>query len=149
MGLDFKIYEDLNNDVDLTSPHEIEEKVYLTQHKAMLIVNWFYRKDTHIGNLKDVYGESNHYIKIYGDDIWEIKVALEKVLNEEVEWKKDLLAYHYFPVLYTIPDYISSVEMWSEEYYNDLTEIYETLKELMPTLSVYNKERTFFYNISW
>jgi hypothetical protein len=39
--------------------------------------------------------------------------------------------------------------MWSEEYYNDLTEIYETLKELMPTLSVYNKERTFFYNISW
>lgn len=149
MGLDFKIYEDVNNDVDLTAPHEIVEKVYLTQHKAMLIVNWFYRKDAHIGNLKDVCGESTHYVKIYGDDIWEILLALEKVLNEEVEWKKDLLAYHYFPVLYTIPNYISSVEMWSEEYYNDLTEIYETLKELIPTKSIYNKERKFFYNISW
>lgn len=149
MGLDFKIYEDVNNDVDLTAPHEISEKVYLTQHKAMLIVNWFYRKDAHIGNLKDVYGESTHYVKIYGDDIWEILLALEKVLNEEKEWKKDLLAYHYFPVLYTIPNYVSSVEMWSEEYYDDLTEIYEILKELMPTNSVFNKERKFFYNISW
>ena len=149
MGLDFKIYEDITNDVDLTAPHEISEKVYLTQHKAMLIVNWFYRKDAHIGNLKDVYGESTHYVKIYGNDIWEILLALEKVLNEETEWKKDLLAYHYFPVLYTIPHYVSSVEMWSEEYYNDLTEIYEILKELMPTNSVYDKERKFFYNISW
>ena len=66
-----------------------------------------------------------------------------------MEWKKDLLAYHYFPVLYAIPDYISSVEMWSEEYYNDLTEIYEILKELMPDNSIYNKERQFFYNILW
>jgi hypothetical protein len=149
MSLDFKIYEDLNNDVELTKPHEIEEKLYATEHKAMLIVNWFYRKDGHIGNLKDMYGESTHYVKIYGDDIWEIILALEKVLNEEVEWKKDVLAYHYFPVLCTIPSYLSSVEMWSEEYYEDLNEIYVNLKKLMPNNSVYNKERKFFYNISW
>lgn len=149
MGLDFKIYEDLNNDFDLTKPHEIQEKLYLTNHKAMLLVNWFYRKDAHIGNLKDVYGESNHYVKFYGDEIWEILLALEKVLNEKVDWKKDLLAYHYFPVLYTIPNYVSSVEMWSEEYYEDLNEIYVNLKKIIPSLSVYNKERKFFYNISW
>ena len=148
MGLDFKIYEVLNNYVDLTEPHEIQEKVYLENHQAMLIVNWFYRKDVHIANLRDVYGESNHYVKIYGGDILEIMVALEKVLNENLDWKKDLLAYHYFPVLDTTPNYVSSVEMWSDEYYEDLNEIYLCLKELIPSNAIYNKERKFFYNIS-
>ena len=144
MGLDFYMYEDKSTILEGDQPHEIQEVLYLSNYKGMLLANWFYRKDM----MKDVFGESSYYIEIFGDDLNEVISALELVLTEKLDWKKDLLAYHYFPVLYHIPNYISSVEMWSDWYYDALKEIYGLLKQIIPDESIYNNERRFFYNVS-
>ncbi len=149
MVLQFNLYEELNHDVELDKPHQIIECLTFDENKGMLLMNWFYRKDVHVRNLKEVYGENRHFVEIYGEDIWDIILALAKVLNELVGWKRDLLAYHYFPVIYSIPSYNKGVDMWSDEYYTDLKEIYNQLYELVDSDNVYNRERRFFYNISW
>ena len=148
MGLDFTLYENNSyNDVEIKKVYEIEEIMYLSNHQAMLLTNWFYREDG--DELKHNYNQSRHYVECYGDDIWEIIKALKKVLDETDEVKKDLLALHYFPVVTPISNYVSSIELWSEGYYEDLELIYEKLIGIMPSNSLDNRERQFYYNISW
>lgn len=147
MGLDFKLYEVTTyNDVEIRKEHTIEEVAYFSNSTAMIITNWFYRiNGTH---LKDTFDEMNHYVTVTGDKLYDIIKALNKVINTDTA-KKDLLALHYFPAVYPVDDYVSSVEMFSEKYYNNLNELYNTLKKIMPNDTFLNQERLFFYNISW
>ena len=147
MGLNFILYENNSyNDVEIKKVYEIEEKLDLNDYQAVILTNWFYRSGD---ELKHNYNQGSHYIECYGDDLWEIILALKKVLDEENEFKKDLLALHYFPVAYPVSNYISSIEMFGDEYYGDLKLVYEKLIGIMPSNSLDNRERQFYYNISW
>ena len=132
MGLDLTLYEVKNYDWDnLQKNYEIEEVLGLSNNHGMLIVNWLYRNDNGkmTGNYLDYY---NIYHKISGDTLVDIYKNLKKVINASVD-KKDNYALFYFPCLYTIDDWVSSVEMFSE-FGDD---------------SVSPSRRIFFYNISW
>ena len=146
--MEFYLYENNSyNDVEIKTVYEIEEVLHLSNDKGMLLANWFYRKDG--DELKKHFMGNSHYVVCDGDDVWDIIVMLNKVLSEPEGANRDLLALHYFPVVYQIPTYMSSVEMWSEKYYEDLKVIYESLIKVMPNNALVNRERLFFYNIKW
>ena len=142
--MSFSLYENKGqNDVEMKKVLEIEAVQYLSNDDAMIIANWFYRKEG--DRLRDTFSECYHYVQITGDDVLELIKALEKVLEENDK----LLALHYFPVLYVIPSYTIGVEMWSDEYYACLRNILGSLKKVIPSNSVSNRERLFYYNIKW
>ncbi len=148
MGLDLTIYELKNHDTTKEQKkHEIEEVLYLSNDTAMLMVNWLYRNDD--GKLSGNYlNYQDIYHQIGGYKLIDLYKNLKKVIQADT--KKDVYALFYFPCLYTVDDWVSSVEMFSEAYYADLEFLYETLDEFLfgenkpsPT------QRVFFYNISW
>ena len=149
MGLDLTFYEVKNHDWDThQKKHEIEEVLCLSNDAAMLIVNWLYRNDNGkmTGNYLDYH---NIYHEIGGYKLVDLYKNLKKVIQAE-DNKKDNYALFYFPCLYTIDDWISSVEMFSEAYYAKLEYLYETFdKFLMGEEAPSPSNRLFFYNISW
>lgn len=146
MGLDFTLYENKShNDVEIHKEHTIEEVLYLSNRKAMIIVNWFYRING--SQLLDNFNECKHYIEVSGEEIHDIIIALERVQSTDFPFK-ERLSYHLFPILYPIVD-VNSVEMWSEEYYNILDDLLKDFKQLYPSNDINNRERLFYYNISW
>jgi hypothetical protein len=147
MGLNFTLYENKShNDVEIKKVHEIEEVLYLAYGQASILVNWFYRVR---GNpLNDNYNEGDYYIRCYGWELWDIIVKLELILNEEDKYEKDKLALWYFPVSSPVKDG-NNLEMWSALYYSALFDIYNSLKKIYSSNSVGNRERLFYYNISW
>lgn len=143
----FTLYEVTNhNDVLIQKEHIIEERVCFSNVRGDIICNWFYR--LHGNQLSDNIMQPHHYVTIDGGDLLEIISCLEHVLNEEDKKVKDMKAVHYFPVVYVLTEWINDVGMWSDEYYNHLTEIYNELKKIIPSNSVGNRERLFLYNIS-
>lgn len=149
MGLDLTFYEVKNYDYSkVQKNHEIETVLELSNDLAMLIVNWLYRNDD--GKLTGNY-LNYHYIyhQIYGDKLVDLFKNLKKVIKAD-EDKKDTYALFYFPCLYTIDDWASSVEMFSESYYHNLEDLYELFNELLLGKdSISPNNRVFFYNISW
>jgi len=149
MGLDLKFYEIKNYDWDeYQKKHEIEEVLELSNSKGMLIVNWLYRNNNGkmVGNYLDYH---NIYHQIHGDALVDIYKNLKKVINAP-EDKKDNYALHYFPALYTIDDWVSMVEMFSDGYYHDLEDLYEIFDNLLfGDNSPSPSRRIFFYNINW
>lgn len=148
MGLDLTIYELKNHDTKKEQKkHEIEEVLYLSNDTAMLMVNWLYRNDD--GKLSGNYlNYHDIYHQIGGYKLIDLYKNLKKVIQADT--KKDVYALFYFPCLYTVDDWVSSVEMFSEAYYNDLEFLYETLDEfLFGENKPSPNNRMFFYNISW
>ena len=149
MGLDLIFYEIKNYDWGKTQKkHEIEEVLTLSNNRAMLVVNWLYRNNNGkmSGNYLDYY---NIYHKIYGETLVDLFKNLKKVINASND-KRDTYALFYFPCLYTIDDWVSSVEMFSEAYYYDLQVLYEIFDEFLLGEEVPSpNQRLFFYNISW
>ena len=114
----------------------------------MLVVNWLYRNDNGkmSGNYLDYH---NIYHQISGHTLVDLFKNLKKVINASDD-KRDIYALFYFPCLYTIDDWMSSVEMFSEAYYQDLQFLYETLDEfLLGEEAPSPINRLFFYNICW
>lgn len=149
MGLDLTFYEVKNYDYDkVQKNYEIEEALYLSNDMAMLVVNWLYRNDDGkiTGNYRNYH---NLYHEIYGGKLVDLYKNLKKVVNAD-EDKKDVYALFYFPCLYTVDDWVSSVEMFSDAYYADLDLLYDRLDEfLFGDDSPSPENRMFFYNISW
>lgn len=165
MGLDLIFYEIKTEDKKSKYEKEkkyIEEVMYLSNSRAMLIVNWLYRNDDAklTGNylkLCDIY----HHI--YGHKLEHIYKALKKVreVNENKKIgndsmvlfdtnKRDIYALHYFPCLHSVDDWVNSTEMFSQEYYNDLDLLYKAFDELLHGDGAkYSDEREFLYQISW
>lgn len=149
MGLDLTIYELKNYDPNnVQKKFDIETVMYLSNDTAMLLVNWLYRNDE--AKLTANYLKLNSiYHEIYGYKFKEVLENLKTVLNASVE-KKDTLALFYFPCLYTVGDWISNVEMFSEYYYNDLEYLHEQLGKLLKGDNAKHPDkRLFLYNITW
>ena len=151
MGLDFTLYELM--DYSATEPMkklELKEAAYFSNATAMILVNWLYRNNE--PGLNDRHIEAYHYVQIYADTIEDILTNLDRVLDNEATYddgKTDLLALHYFPVKYTVSDWINSCEMFTPDYYSRLEDLREKLGELIYGGDKYDPERCFFYNISW
>ena len=148
MGLDLTIYELKNYDTTKEQKkHEIEEVLYLSNDIAMLMVNWLYRNDD--GKLSGNYlNYHDIYHQIGGYKLIDLYKNLKKVIQADT--MRDVYALFYFPCLYTVDDWVSSVEMFSEAYYADLEFLYETLDEfLFGENKPSPNNRMFFYNISW
>lgn len=74
---------------------------------------------------------------------------LKKVIEAEDD-KKDLYALFYFPCLYTVDDWVSSIEMFSPSYYGALEELYEIIDKFLFGKDASDpSNRMFIYNISW
>ena len=145
--MEFRLFENKShNDVEFKREHKIEEVLYLSNGEASILVEWFYR--VHGNPLKDNYNESNHYVQCYGWEIWDLIEKLALVLNEKDNYKKNLLALWYFPVLCQVNDG-DNFNLWSAVYYNGLFNIYNELKKIYSSNSIDNRERLFYYNISW
>lgn len=148
MGLDFKLFEITSHkDVEIHTEHTIEEVGYFSNSKGMLLAEWFYRKNGRL--LHDNINESYYYVKCSADDLLDIKGILKYILDTDDVIEQKLLALNYFPTTYAEGYYVSSVEMFSEEYFNCLRGIYEKLSEIIPSDNLDNRERLFLYNISW
>lgn len=149
MGLDLTFYEIKNYDWDkVQKNYEVEEVLSLTNDQAMLIVNWLYRNDNGkmTGNYLDYH---SIYHQLGGYKLVDLYKNLKKVIDAPAD-KKDVYALFYFPCLYTIDDWISSTEMFSESYYNDLERLYNLFDEfIMGEEAPSPSNRLFFYNISW
>lgn len=144
MGYDFTLYEVTNYDwEEYQKDFQVKEVLYLSNPRAMLISNWLYRNNIH-GRVDD--GERcYYYIELYG---WQLKHCLENlevVLNERDENRRDVLALFYFPCKYTIPDFASSTEMFSDHYYICLEDIHEGLNKV---LSDNPDRQMFLYNLT-
>lgn len=144
MGYDFKLYEVTNyNSGKSPKDYNVREVAYFSNARAMLISHWLDKN--HVDNDSNEFNISSHYIELHG---WQLKDCVENlkiVLAETDKNKQDLLALFYFPCKFTIPDYVSSVEMFSDSYYNCLEDLYECLN------SILNEEienRFFLYNFS-
>jgi hypothetical protein len=152
MGLDLTFYE-LKSD-NKSKKHEkskryIEEVLYLSNSCAMLITNWLYRNDDAkvTGNYLKL---CDLYHKIYGYKLNSIYKALEKVITTPAADMKHIYALHYFPCLHSVDDWVSSTEMFSNAYYDDLEYLYDKFDELLNGDGAkYSDERIFYYNISW
>ena len=141
MGLDFTLY---TVTVNTDNTYTIREELYLSNSTGMLIVNWLYRNDSAevTGNYLKL-GDLYHLID--GGTLMELYENLEKVLQAPSD-KKDNYALFYFPCLYTIGDWVNSIEMFSTEYYAHLEYLYNELTQLLED----KKDTTVFaYNISW
>ena len=149
MGLDLTFYEIKNYDYGkVQKKYEIETALELSNDIAMLAVNWLYRNNN--GKMSGNYLNYHEiYHQIYGGTLVDLYKNLKKVINADND-KQDNYALFYFPCLYTVDDWVSSVEMFSEAYYNDLKLLYESIDKLLfcddcPSVD----HRVFFYNISW
>lgn len=149
MGLDLTIYEVKNYDPhNYQTKFDIEEVLCLSNDRAMLILNWLYRNDSAkvTGNYHKL---ANLYHEIYGYTFKEVYENIKTVLNAP-EDKKDTYALFYFPCLYTVDEWISNVEMFSEYYYADLECLLELIGKLFKGDNVkHPDDRLFLYNISW
>jgi hypothetical protein len=142
----FTLYEvTSHNDIEIHKEHTVEELLYLNNPKSLILSNWFYRLHGH--GLENSIMEFYHYIQIDGGDLLDIIECLDLVLNEEDIMKRDMLALHYFPIVYVISNYVSQVGMFSDEYYKNLKDLYNDLKKILPSSSVNNRERLFLYKI--
>lgn len=144
MGSDFILYEVTNYDWEESQKDfQVKEVLYLSNSLAMLISEWLYRNHIH-GEVSDI-DKCYHFVEVYG---WQLKHCLENldcVLNETDKSRRDLLALFYFPCKYTIPNYASSTEMYSDSYYRDLEYIHDRLSEVIGD----NPDRQLFlYNLS-
>lgn len=144
MGYDFNLYEVTNYDWEESQKDfQVKEVLYLSNSLAMLISNWLYRNNIH--GLVDDCDKCYHYVEVYG---WQLKDCLENlntVLDEPDKTKRDLLALFYFPCMYTVPDYASSTEMFSDSYYHDLEYIRDRLSEV---INDDPDRQVFLYNLS-
>lgn len=148
MGLELKIYEVTNhNDILIHDEHTLKEVLSLNGFEAFLVVEWFY--NTKGRCLHDNIREKDFYIKSYGFELIELINILNKILQEKEDIKKNLLALNYFPTTNINSYYIIPVDIFSMEYYDSLVNIYNKLKEIIPSTSINNKERLFFYNVTW
>ena len=148
MGLDFYLFEVINYDGDnVQKKFEVEEVLYLSNSKAMLVTNWLYRNDS-TKILHDHYCESDYYKELYGYTLEELQDNLKTVLDAAQD-KRDLLALFYFPCLYTVGDWVNSAEMFSEHYYENLTFIYERIDDLLKDNATDPEHRYFLYKINW
>ena len=145
MGLDLTFYEVIESDNDT---HTIKEVLSLSNDMAMLATNWLYRNDD--GKITGNYLNYCYiYHQTYGFTLLNMYKNLKKVVEADSK-NKDTYALFYFPALYTVDDWISSVEMFSESYYATLRDLYKVLDDLLfgddsPAIEM----RQFFYNISW
>ena len=139
------IYENKShNDVEIKKVHEIEEVLSFTDMEALLLINWFYRKDG--GLYKDTFLESKCFIEFSGEEFYDIIKCLGLVLDNDEYDADNVLALYYFPL--SIPYYINGDKsMFGEEYYNSLERLLGGLKSVMRDLTVNNRERLFYYNI--
>lgn len=144
MGYDFTLFEVTNYNFDEPQKKfDVQEVAYLSNASAMLISQWLDKN--HVRNDPNNFNISNHYIEVY---CWQLRGCVENlkiILAENDKNKKDLLALFYFPCKFTIPDFISSVEMFSDSYYACLEDIYECLNRV---LSKDNENQLFLYNLS-
>lgn len=144
MGYDFTLYEITNYDWEESQKDfQVKEVLYLSNSLAMLISEWLYRNNIH-GHVDDC-DKCYHYVEVYG---WQLKHCfenLELVLSESDKTKRDLQALFYFPCKYTIPDYASSTEMFSDHYYNCLEHIRDGLNKV---LSDNPDRQMFLYNLT-
>ena len=149
MGLDLIFYEILDYDYrDEMKKFEVEKVLELSNSRAMLLTNWLYRNDNGkvVGNYLD-YAYTYH--QIAGYKIINLYKNLKKVIEAEDD-KKDLYALFYFPCLYTVDDWVSSIEMFSPSYYGALEELYEIIDKFLFGKDASDpSNRMFIYNISW
>lgn len=142
--VEFRLFENKSHcNIEINTTLEIEEVLLLKGDCALLLSEWFYRVKS--GHLKDKTGEYDYFIKCYGEDLLDIILALELVLSEDTD--KDLLCLYYFPPSYSKT--YKSKEIFTEEYYANLNEVKNLLEEIIPSNTLFNRERVFYYNISW
>ena len=149
MGLDFTLYEVTNYDYNnIQKEFEVKEVLYLSNDNAMLVTNWLYRNH-HAKILHNHYSESHYFKTLYGYELENIYENLKIVLSATKD-KQDLLALFYFPCLYTVGDWISNVEMFSDYYYADLEYLYTQIEKLLKGDNAKKPDdRYFLYNITW
>lgn len=150
MGLDLTIYEVKNYDFNnYQTEFDTEEVLYLSNSTAMLLLSWLERNVN-----RELPSNTNNlcynYNTLQGYKLKTILEHLQKVLFNENGIKRDTFALFYFPCLYTIGDWVSSVEMYSDEYYYHLSYLFEKVSDLLKKDNVpHPDERMFLYNISW
>lgn len=149
MGLDLIFYEILDYDYGKEmEKFEVEKVLELSNSRGMLITNWLYRNDNAkvVGNYLD-YAYTYH--QITGYKLIKLYKNLKKVIEAEDD-KKDSYALFYFPCLYTVDEWVSSVEMFSPAYYGTLKELYESIDNFLFGENASDpSNRMFIYNISW
>ena len=148
MGLDFTLYEIKDYDwANCQEKFDVEKVLYLSNQNAMLVVEWLYRN--HIREINDKGKECYMFFQVTSDELRALVANIELVLGESDSIRRDVLAACYFPVKYTIPDYISSVEMFSEEYYYCLDYIRDKLSSVLNSSTSFKDTQMFVYNIEW
>ena len=144
MGYDFNLYEIIDYDWEnVQKEFKVKEVLYLSNSCAMLIGYWLSRN--HIKIDENNFNLAYEYIEIDGGSLQELVDNLKIVLNEKDNDKRNMLALFYFPCMYCVPSWISSVEMFSESYYADLEYILECLSNV---LTDNPERRMFIYNFN-
>lgn len=139
MGVDFTLYKVKDDGTgDLC---EIKKILYLSNTRADIVANWFYRNN--MGQVK--YDENQIYIEIYGDYLVFLNNHLEYVLSKS-GLERDLYASFFLAPKCKVADWCSGTDMFSESYYSDLEYIYEQINGLVSD-SDFEEDSLFLYNI--
>lgn len=124
---------------------ELKEVLYLSRGTASIFVNWLYKN--HLEMLKFESVESNIYVKIDSDDILDFLDNITKILDAP-DNKRDLYALFYAPPLYNVESYVSSVIMFTDDYYDRLVDLKFRLSNLVFGENDEFLYKVFFCNIS-
>ena len=143
MTLKFYVYEDTSAlDMEISNEHSIVKVLECSDSEAMILGAWFNHKDSAM--LDDTV-----YHSCTGSDLLDVFNTLDVVLNESDEYLRVMLAQFYFPTMYRVPNNVYNPLMFSSDYFNALSNVYDELLLVFPEDTVANKERVFFYNWSW
>ena len=154
MVLSIYLYEDKSHfDVEISDEHNIVKVLHLSNVEAIILTGWLHNKDN--SNIDDA-----NYVRITGEEIYDIIRVLYNVINIKDTDKKDLLALFYFPLFFKTLGVSYNPLIFSEEYYLGLDNLYSSLMKIIPVKSVKlatnnlianvdDLERVFFYNIKW